>query len=564
MKKNILKKSLIALSMSASIVFMPLAAEMPNLDHIDGVPANTVVFSGYLKPFPLKLYYQNINTNMYGISNVEDFKEKLNRDKTPTGKFFASLLVNFLDSVDNFESLAKNYGLADEIRALIYGVDLVPVFKYETENPNAIWDILATAEKDSGLKGVKQNLGGVEYTSYLLTTGKENGEIELVVATNDKWVTITAKYVGGDNEHLKVALGVEKPTNPLNKTNILQDINEKYGFDGSNVTYIDHRKIVDVITGKTSNRFISERQKNNALKTADCQAEFANIANMWPRTVMGTNALEISEQKYSEKMRLIVEINDEQTNKALMQLRGHIPSYINGAKGQMLSVALGVDVGAIAPVLTKLWQSATRVEYKCAPLVEMQKELKSANPAMVGMFAGMARGVKGLSYTLFNADIDFSGDEPKVNNANQILSLAAEKPYTQFLSLSMLHPGFSKIKLPQDGGEVALNTYFPELDDFGGLTKMAAIGKYLNIYQGDIGKNTSDEMAKNDIETNGFLEIYMDYSPVFKLINKAIIASGEELPAGYKEFEDVDMQFDFKMDFTQNGIEFLSEANIQK
>lgn len=562
MKNHLLKKSLIALGASVAIISMPLAADVPNLAALDYVPANTAFFTGSLEAFPMKKYLE-ANKDLLATSSPENMGEMFAGEE-PAEKFFAALAKGYFTNVAAPEKFVKAYGLGDETRMLVYMVDFHPVMRIEVADGDAFLATIMAAEKDSGLAGADHEVDGVPYRSYLLNEGKKN-PVELIVSSHNGWATLTVASPDGNNEHLKVALGGAKPAKALSQTSILQDLTNKYGFDGTQLGYIDHRIVVDKLTSSEPLKFVRDEDWKDLaeIQTPACRAEFADIAKAWPRTVMGTSHFVITDTEYSADSRTIIESTNKATNDALMDLRGFIPSHVSGTADQVLSLAFGLNANKMTGALTALWTAATSVKYECAPLADMQQELMQANPASLGMFAGMAQGVMGLSATIFEADVDMSQGAPQFNALDALISLASENPAAQLQTGSMMLPMLRGLNVPADGTPVVLNDVLPPVNMVGGQTFAAISGKHLNVYKGDAATKASVALKDETIDANGFFELYMHYGEFFKILNKVMGPNDDPVMAQFKVLSNSNMKLRMDVDFTEHGIEIGADVNIK-
>ncbi len=560
MKYHLLKKTLIAFSASVAIISMPQAANVPNFAAMDYVPADTAFFSGSLKAFPVKEYLE-LNKDLISAAIADNLDAN---DELATVKLWNGLGKEYLVNFAKPEQFMEAFGLANETRMLFYLVDFNPVFKVEVSDGDAFLAAMMSIQKKNGITGEDYEINGIKYQSYLLNKGEKN-LIELIVSTHDGWATVTMASPSGENEHLKVALGSTKPAKALNQTKILQDMTDKYKFDGTQLGYIDHRILVDRITANKPIAFIPENdwKEMAEFQTPACRAEFADIAQAWPRTVVGTSTFSITSEEYIANSLSIIESNNKATNDALMDLRGFIPAHVGGAGEQMYSMALGLNVNKAPAALTKLWTAATSAKYECAPLLEMQQSLMQANPASLTMFAGMAQGVMGLSSIVYDVDVDMSKKQPQFKALDALFSLASENPAAQLQTASMMLPMLAGLNLPNDGTPVALNDILPQVNMVGGKTFAAISAKHLNVFKGDEAAKDSAALKKVSIDANGFFEIYLHYGKLFSALLNANIEDDTATIEQYKRLSKLNMKIGVALDFTENGIEIAADMNVK-
>lgn len=564
MRKHLLKKSIIALTTSVAFVSMPFAAQVVKIPALDYVPADTAFFSGSLESFPIKTY-MDLNSELFEVGEPEELYKMFEDDDKSSKKFFGAIVKDYYKSLTDSSSLLEKYGIGDETRMMIYGVGFLPVIKYEAENPDAIFTVFDAAAAEADVKSEEREIDGVKYKAYQ-PNNEDDKSAELIVAVVNGWVTITVAKPEIQNSHLKVALGIEKPAKSLGNTDILQDITDKYDFDGTQLAFIDHRVIVEKITSKDPLEFTSAEDWADMkdIQTPECRAEFAQIAKSWPRTVMGTDGFTITDNSYNANSRMIVESTNEATNTALMALRGFIPEHISIDAGQVYSMGLGVNMNQMTGTLTQLWSTVMQTNYKCEPLIEMQSNIGDANPAALGMFAGMAQGVMGLSVTLFDADVEMKDGKPNFKKLDGLISLASENPAAQLTTASMMMPPLRSVKLPGDGTPIVLNEIIPSVNMIGGETLTAAVGKHLNVYQGTQAAEMSASMKDVEIDANGFFDFYMHYGEFFTILTE-IMKDQPDVPAEQmKQFlalSKSDMKVGFGIDFTKHGIEMSADIS---
>lgn len=565
MKNQFIRKSLLALGTSVAFATIALAADGPNTPMLDVVPADTAFFSASIEAFPIKTYME-VNKEIFQSMSGEDnpVTDKFNDDDS-VSKFFGHIVKDYYENAGNASELLGHYGIGDMTRAAIYTVGFNPVLRYEATNPMAVYALFDAAAKKAGAAVAEKEMNGVTYKTYHPDT--ENPLTpNLIIAVSGNWVTITLGHPGTNNSHLKVALGVEKPAKSINDTTILADIVAKYGFEGTQLGYIDHQIILNRLLDSNPIEFIDKDDWDDMaeIRTPECKAEFSAIAASWPRTVIGEDNITITPTEYSASSKIIIESTNAATNAALMDLRGFIPAHARGIGGKMFSLAFGINANKMTGALTKIWSGVTQAEYKCEPLIEIQKNWVEANPAALGMFAGMAQGIMGISATIYSGDIDMSNGKPMSKDLDALISLASENPAQQLATGAMMLPPLAAIKLLEDGTPIELNQVVPLVNMIGGKTMAAAVGKHINVYQGGKAAEASAAMTNEGIDANGFFALTMHYTEYFKLMSKILKLSDEPLQLEFKGLEDSNMQISMEVDFTEHGIEIVADVEMKK
>ncbi|EDQ02115.1 hypothetical protein [Shewanella benthica] len=505
------------------------------------VPADTPIFSGQLTPFPIKSYINSLSQSYK--TYPEDMFAELEQSDDAKAKFFVSLSRTYMDSMESGQQFVTTFGLADEVRSYFYTLGLLPVLKLDVEKPEAIWALLDKAEKDSGFSHQMKTLKGLSYRSYTLTDAGDAEPIELVFSQQDGLLTITLNASILAEETLETALGINPVTPSLADSKILQDIIKTHGFSDAAVGFINHQELVKAITTKDGNQLARQVTAILAqegedplleLRTPECHSEFTAIAANWPRTVFGLNSISIGDQETSLDFSTVIESKNQTFLNALKSMRGFIPDYVKNSRDSVFSMGLGIELNQLVPSLTAVWDEMLQPQYQCQILQEFQQEMSGQNPAMLGMFTGMANGVRGVSAALF--DYKFTElaagaqGEPSLESVDAIISLSADNPSILFNMVKPFAPGLANIQLPQDGSPVDLSQLLPLPPEYGISPKLALKGKHLVLYTGDKAEAVANKLADEKLDNNGLYSVYLDYSKVFAPILSLAEMTGEPLP----------------------------------
>lgn len=566
MTGKFLKKIVIATFMLIGSASASIAMELPKYKVLDYVPADTMFFYGRFSSQAFDQHEYFVAKGLYAGFEDDAFKDAIKEGDTSSDKFVLSLMLSFIKHVSELEAPNPANSMVDQAQNIFYMADYIPVYKFKTDDVAAIWDMLAKAEQDSGLKATTHSYKGVEYSSYALKTDDET-DVELIVSSQDDWVTMTMGLPDGNNQHFDSALAVKKPIKSLNQTDVLQNMIDKYGFDGQQLIYLDHERIVNIVTGYASNavweNLFRDNKKRKQLSEA-CQKDIAGLVANWPRTVMGTSLIETNDAGIHTITKLIVENYDVATNEALMAMRGHIPPQ-NSAMASFMTMALGLNLDNLTDSVTKLWRGAVEAKFECEELVEMQAELKELNPVLLNMFTGMARGVYGMSLAIYEMDVvDVENAPTKVENVDAVLTLSANDPRAQFLSMALLEKGLATINLLDDGTEVDISHLMQPDSVIQDNVKVAINGKHLNLYRGEKARQAAVAMTQNSIENNGVLGFSVNYARFFDIVEQQLERDQEVIPEAFQKFFDLDINVVTVMDFTENGIEFETDSLIGK
>ncbi|MGS0683348.1 hypothetical protein ACVBIL_19615 [Shewanella sp. 125m-7] len=532
------------------------------------VPADTPIFSAQLQPFPIKSY---INSLSEAYRQYPDGAlDELEQESDPKALFLLSLAKSYMASMKDGSTFIKTFGLAENIRSYFYTLGLMPVIKVEVENADAIWALLDKAEAESGFTYTNANLKGVDYRSYQLTDESEKEHVNLIVAVHNGLLTSTITTSFSEAVLLETALGVTPIDNSIVDAHIIEDIIKSNGFLNEGVSYINHKEIVTALTSTDGNQLAGQLSKLFEmleedplveLRTPACQQELAAIANNWPRTVAGYDELSVTDKESSFGFRTVVESKNQVLLDAYQKLRGFIPAYVQDVDNSVFTLGVGMDVDQMVPSLTAIWDDMLTPEYQCVPLAEMQAQMSQQSPAMLGMFTGMANGVKGVGVSLIDYKISDDLDNPQLESLDAVVTLSAENPAMLFNMVKPFAPELANIQLPANGEVIELNTIVPIPAEVNVSPKLAIKGNHLVLFAGDKGEAVANSLAAEPLINNGLMVMSADYMKMFKPLLTFIEMTGEPVPEELEAMKDYDMRVKFSLDIDSKGFEIDSHMN---
>lgn len=543
---------------------------------LDYVPADTVFFSGQLEPFPLKGYLQN--TTFAQAAVPEELIYELEHERNPQKLFFSSLIQSYFQAATSAESFQKTFGLPDQLEGAVYAVGMLPVVRYKASDSQAIWNLFDKAEQDSGYKHELRTLKGLQYRVYPLTErGGDNQKgpekLELLVAEQDNWVTITINSHVNTEQDLEVAFALKQPASSLQNTGAVQAIQKKHNYLPHSIAYFDHKALVTAFTTENGNSLATMitkaiQQGNNKqalaeVRNPDCQAEMGEIVASWPRTVMGMREMDISAQRSYMNGSMIVESSNSSVMKALASIQGFIPSYLK--EKQIFGYGIGIDANKLNPALSSIWSAVLEPTYKCAPLQKMQQSMQQSNPAALAMFTGMVQGVKGVGMAVQDFSVNLDGPQPQVDSIQGLISLSADNPEVLFNMAKNFAPPLAGIQLPTDGTPVDLSAVMPAPPEVNIKPMLALKGKHLVIYSGEKGEQQANSLAKEQPVSNGLMNLSLDYkemlSPIIPVLETN--AADPEVTKQLQILKDMDMHVTMDIDLSADGIEISSVADMK-
>ncbi|MCK5818342.1 MAG: hypothetical protein KAH18_03630 [Psychromonas sp.] len=481
---------------------------------LDYVPADTPIFAGELKPFPIKEYLLS-EPQLINPALSEKLEREFKESKTAQKKFFLSLKQTYYDNLNHADKFTTIFGLSKNIRIYFYTLGLIPVFKVEVSNPQAIWSLLDKAEKRSGFTHINHKLKKVNYRSYSLHM-IDDINAELIIAINNGFLTVTFNSPYNKPKLLENALGIKKVENSLRDSNVLEDIIKKHGFKGNGVGFINHVEIIKGLTSKNDNQLAqqitvlnnlnSDNSVFNMLRSADCAKDFSSIAKNWPRTVIGYKNISINSAESTFAFSTIVESKNKIILNALSGMQGRIPhDSTKNIDKFIFSIGFGINVAQISHSITTIWQNIQTPKYTCPILADLQKkvEKKSDYLSIISLGANMASGIQGVSFSLMDYVIDTIKNETRLKNLDFLFSISANDPEKLYNSIKMKIPELKTINLKNNGPAVDIGYLYPELLDNNTKPKLVIKGKHIIAYAGKKSTVIVNDLAKKTRTEDG-------------------------------------------------------------
>ncbi|MBV7315860.1 hypothetical protein [Shewanella sp. NIFS-20-20] len=514
------------------------------------IPADTAVFSGQLRPFPMKVYLESLKG-----SYQDDMLAEFMGD-TKAEMFVLNFYDQYISLINDPDALLAGFGMSDSLQGYFYTLGMLPVMKWQIANPEAMNAQLDLAAAESDVIMELGTIGGVEVRRYLL-----DDEISLLVSYQAGWMTMTLDVIQADPSLLPMALGVTPIEHSMASTNLIGELIEKHGFLPDSLTFVNHESIVNAITGKDQSILASQIDKivmaqggdMADARTATCQAEAAAIASNWPKTVMGITQMSITPNRSEYTVKSVIESNNSVMMAALASLQGFIPTGMDALDGRVFSMALGLNTAKLSGSVSDIWQQLTQPQASCEFINTLQVSLQEANPAMMTMGAGMADGAMGVALNLFDFQMNEQGE---LNKLDAGISVSTPNPMTLINLLKSMEPRFSSLAVTADGTPTDISDIIG-LPSFLPLSVMLAVkGEHLVVYSGDKGQAWADDLAKQTLVSNGVMSASADYQMLYEPLAIAMQMSGEPIPADLEMLQHQPMQVAFDIIVEPQGIVF--------
>jgi hypothetical protein len=408
-------------------------------------------------------------------------------------------------------------------------------------------------------------------------TSDDAPQLTLVVGVSDKDVVFGMVANTADDALIESVLGISKPETSIEADGKLKELRKQWGYGDELASFIDFEQIAAVLTD-ASNPVARQLQDAGLLtprmlgyleqmRSEPCRTEVTQLVSNWPRTVAGYRQFDISDKQVEFNSHAAVVIAHEKLRETLKLFRGLLPSS-QSSNEPMLSLGLGLTVDNLAQALGQLNEMAATVRYQCQalyPLNSLAASDLSAVSMGVVMFGGMARGVRGMSVNIFDADVDPAAGVSAVKAIDTAIAVSADDPAMLLGTLKML-PQFGAVgDLPVDGSEVDVTHAFPLPLPEGTEIKAAMKGNNIVLYSGEKSTDFANRLAQN--ETEGFLRGTANTKLILEKLTSSLANVGDE-----KNREQITGILDrylqgelmYSLEFTDNGIEIVSKGLIDR
>ena len=552
------------------------------------VPADTLVYGGGLEPITAKDFSAAMGwADIYSGVDWTIQLAKVMKFESPGARMSVGLYIEYLSALAEMETFFQRFAIGDEFNFAMYTVGVIPVFRYQITDQKVIEKLFASVEKKYNVQPVIASFDDTEYRRYPFIVGAAADEqVEFIIAVHDEFVVFTIDAGFSDDDTLKLALGIDKPNPSLAESDKLTTIVTEHDFLPNYIGFVDHLQIVKGLTGENANRFGSmlarirtqfdpgsahtASAKLDELMSDSCRSELGAIAELWPISVLGYTRFDSESDPMIFDADIVVESRDIETMNRLRTLRGVIPPFASIAgHNPVFEWSMGIDVDALVPFLTATWQQITGKQYRCPLLANFAEGLAQSNPAMMGMATAFVAGVKGITLSVLDVELDAgaAGGMPQVREFAGLISLAATNPLPLYTAASSMLPGLQGVAPPVDGKSIdmPLPMTIPGGPNF--VPKLTIIDKYIVMYTGDKVSTLLDSLVGQGLEPNGIFAMRMDYAKYMELLVKGMPAT-----AGFSE-QDRQMMESMKningaisgsMDFEENGIKFTSRMEFRQ
>ncbi|MBC3619999.1 hypothetical protein [Vibrio metschnikovii] len=506
-------------------------------------------------------HYQYLHAFGYAQESLYDYLD--DRELTAEQAFIIQYVDGYLQSAVDKQTLKTYLGTPDNIKPVMYTLGLVPVYKLQLENSDAFWRTISQVGQETGATYQTGQFGEVTYRRYRLTE-EEDEDIGLIIAVGNQVATFTLDLpMLGEENPLKLALGIEKPQLSFAQSDRFSELKTKYGQQYSNYAYLDHQAIIQGLTQPASNRIARQlealQQQTsepflNEIRHPNCQTELAAIARNWPRTV-GLAEYSMHNGQAAIKGKLVIESHNQVIINALKAIRGFLPEVTDPTE-RIFSIGLGLDVSKLATSVGSIWNDLRQPSYSCGLLADFQQSLGDENPAtMLSLGASMLSSVKGMHFALNDLTLDTEHPfGPQWDKLDFLFTLSANQPENLLLSAQMFVPELAQLTLEANGEPIDLSTLVRA--ETGMQTPLFARlnDKHLALYSGAQSATSAEAILKQPLTAKGLFQFDVNMPRFMEAMRLAAEFSGEELPEELMHDSTSNVITQFVIDINDSGI----------
>ncbi|WP_428241418.1 hypothetical protein [Gynuella sp.] len=486
-------------------------------------------------------------------------------------RFFLALLDDFVETAAQGDNaMIERYGLNSHMDMAIYMDGLLPVFQFAVKKPQSFMNALQELEAQTGYKHAVQDLNG--HTIWVWEVDSKDPGFHFAVSAEKKYVTASFLF-GSDSDTRKMQrLALVEDSKTLKDSKQIAEMKKKYGFGDQLSGFINLVEVARTILKPEQNSagkdlLVALGDDYEPLVSAVCADEMIGMVQGAPRFVAGYRDFKTSKDSIKFDLATVLEVTDEQAVTDLQKLNGHLSPAASVDNGQIASLAVGLDVANLTPVISNFWNRFVTAEFNCDVLQEAQQEAKSANPATLSIFTAMVQGLKGASVQLF--DLQFDETNQTLGSIDALVALSSTNPST-LVGLLANAPYLQDVHIPEDGTVIDLDIpYLPESVKL----KAAMKGNNLTVFSGDMAGKAAADLSKEKLNSDGLYSLAVDYAKLSSLVEDIVPVIGHQAdmePSSCADvymslsgLKSVDMKLMMKQSINQYGVFSDIQANAK-
>ena len=439
----------------------------------------------------------------------------------------AEQLQAFVDEVLALMSLEglRNAGMGRDALFAMYGDGLLPVIRIALSNRAQFDAAIERIESKASDELPTAEVAGESYR-YL-----DVDKMRVVIATPGDDAVISLVPAGVGDERLAQTLGLTKPRKNLAKSKTLRNINKEYGYTDHFMSFIDVERIASAFLGDPSGRnteLLALLDHDPEKLSAQCRAEFASLAGVAPRIVMGYKAVN---EDYLETG-MVVELRED-IAAGLATLPAAVPG-LGPDLGGLFSFGFSLDPLALRSFYEARLDAMEADPFECEALGDLQAGTAKGREALAQPVPPVVYSFRGFLANITDIQgMDIATKTPPESIDASIL-FAIENAQDLVTMAAMMSPEVAALNLLPDGKAKLLD--LPQLAEIAEQAFAALSENGLSVSMGEGADANAEAMLAADVATSKpFMSAAFDAKRYYEFIGQAAMEEntsegGEPVP----------------------------------
>lgn len=494
-------------------------------DLLQYIPADTPYVMAFTKPLPDDLmdkFEPSVDKTLSAYKRIMQYemsKHLVELSAEEGGAEKAEQLQAFVDELLGLLSVKglRGAGMGRDSLLAIYGDGLLPVFRIALTDRAQFDAAIERVESKAPERLPTASLQGNSYRYVDLD------EMRLIIGTikNDAVISLVPTAVSDDR--LARTLGLSKPRASLAKSKVLRNIGKEYGYTDHFISFIDVERIAASFLGDPgglNSEFLQVLEYDPASFSEQCKAEFAGLAAIAPRIVMGYK--KINEDYLDTGM--VVELRDD-IAAGLATLPTAVPG-LGPDLGGLMSIGFSLDPLALRSFYESRLDAMEAEPFECAALGELQASTAKGREALAQPLPPVVYSFRGFLANITNIEgMDVASQTPP-ESVDASLLFAIENAQDLVTMAAMMSPEVAALNLIPDGKAKALN--LPQLAEIAEQAFAALSDSGLSISLGDGAEAEAEAMLTADVAENSpFMSMSFDAKRYYEFIGEAAMKEDE-------------------------------------
>jgi hypothetical protein len=425
----------------------------------------------------------------------------------------------------------KNAGLDRDSLFAFYGDGLLPVIRLALSDGDKFAATVARLEAAAGEELLVAELDDVPYRYWDF-----EGKARLIIATPGDDAIITVVPTAFDDTRLARTLGVEKPRESLAGSKELGRIAEQYDFTDHWVSFFDMQRIAASFLGDPSglNTELLDLMNFDASEIdATCRAEFAGLAAIAPRVVLGYT--DVNDERIDTRM--VVELRDD-IAAGLATLPAAVPG-LGPDPGGLFSFGFSLDPMALREFYEARLDAMEADPFECEQLAELQASTVKGREVLAQPIPPVVYNFRGIFANVIDvAGFDMAAKMPPESLDATIL-FAMENAQDVVNMAALMNPQIAALNLLPDGEARMLD--LPELGEFAGQAFAALTNSGLAVALGESAEREAEAALQADVSSpQPLMSLSMDAARYYDFVAESVMQAEdseeeEPMPLEFRE-----------------------------